>query len=130
MFFSKECVDTIIARGTESKGDIVSRGIVRVEGVLIGNVRARRLELARGAKITGWVCSGSVEVAGTVEGDILKSGAVSVFGSGYIRGDVEAQSLTLHDGGFIDGRLKRSRPAPDEQDSPATRHKVAVASTG
>lgn len=100
-------VSTIIAKGTVIHGDIESSGNIRIEGKVIGNVKAKsKIALGDSGFIQGNILAVNAEIAGEVKGILEVSESVSIKPSGVINGDVIAQKLSVETGGTLNGTTK------------------------
>lgn len=106
---------TIIAPGTRIEGEIASSGVVKVEGTVVGTVRAERQVLvAKGGVVEGDIQTVEAVVGGRVQGGISASERVEVQGGATVHGDVSTKSLVVQEGGEINGVVKmtNSRAEP------------------
>jgi cytoskeletal protein CcmA (bactofilin family) len=96
---------------------VVAGGLVTVSGAVEGKLftAAGRLRVGRTARIAGnvWVAAAATDVAGTVGGNAVISGARTTL-RGNFHGDVEVRSLslTVTDDARIRGRLVHYGPDP------------------
>ncbi len=98
---------TIIAKGTLIHGDIESSGNIRIEGKVIGNVKAKsKIAIGESGLVQGNILAVNAEVAGEVKGIIQISELMSVRPTGVINGDIIAQKLTVDTGGTLNGSTK------------------------
>lgn len=93
---------TIVGQGLR----IISQGILQVDGDVTGDVVGSEVIIGEKGRVTGVVSGESVvvrgEVAGTIRGlrVVLQSGA-------KVEGDVHHQVLSVEQGAFLDGRVRR-----------------------
>lgn len=106
-----------VHRGTEVEGRIVSDGRLRIDGTVIGEVRAAGvLEIAPGGRVEdGPVRATDVRVAGIVVGDVHAEGKVEIWRDAEVRGDVHAATLDVEEGARFSGRsfMAGDEPAAD-----------------
>jgi cytoskeletal protein CcmA (bactofilin family) len=79
---------TIIGPHLTLRGTIRGSDDIIIRGVMHGDIRGRRVEIRRGAR---------------VEGDIVAAEAII---AGAVRGNVEAQRIEISRGGGVEGRLE------------------------
>jgi len=104
----------VLGRGLRVRGRVRGKGDLRVEARVEGDVAVSgALELGDGAEVRGAVAAESVAVSGVLEGDIVARGEVVVSSTGMLRGDVEAASLVLEEGGQFHGRVTADFKLPD-----------------
>ncbi|MDX2112770.1 MAG: polymer-forming cytoskeletal protein [Alphaproteobacteria bacterium] len=103
----KALVPTIISRDLHMLGNIVHEdGTIDMDGTLDGNLRCRCLTVRPNGVIQGEVQADQVHVYGRVNG-LIRAKQVSLFAGCHIEGIVMHEQLSIEDGAFIDGKLKR-----------------------
>jgi cytoskeletal protein CcmA (bactofilin family) len=105
MFAKGEKLESFIGQNTYFKGEINSKGTLRIDGNVEGNILAEWLIVGDKAYIKGNATATSVIIGGTVEGNILAKGLVDVKKKGCVKGDIITSKLTVADGGMVDGRI-------------------------
>jgi cytoskeletal protein CcmA (bactofilin family) len=103
-------IDTLIGAGTRIEGDITFSGGLRIDGEVRGNVRAdgdahSTLVVAEHASIEGDVTVSHAVINGTVTGPLRATEFLELLSRARVTGDVEYNSLELHLGAVISGRL-------------------------
>jgi cytoskeletal protein CcmA (bactofilin family) len=112
----KEAVLSVIAPGTKITGELVSDGIVKVEGTVVGTVRAERQVLvAKGGLIEGDVFTRDAIVGGEIHGAILADDRVEVQSTSVIEGDITTLRIVIHEGGEVNGHVRMGNPQALEQ---------------
>jgi cytoskeletal protein CcmA (bactofilin family) len=87
---------TIIAAGTELKGNINARGDIRIDGTLNGNLSASsKVLIGSSGIVIGDVTAEKVEVLGKVTGNIRVSEMLVLKGNSVIKGNVYAKQLQV-----------------------------------
>lgn len=98
---------TIIAPGTRVAGEIEAAGVVKIEGVVVGTVRAgRQLLVARGGTVEGDVFTPEAVVGGCVKGGVNGSERVEIQSGAAVHGDVTTKQLVVQEGGEINGLVR------------------------
>ena len=118
---------SIIASGMRVEGELVTDGVVKIEGVVVGSVRAEQQVLvAKGGTVDGDVHTQEAIVGGEVRGAIYASQRVEVQATSVVHGDIATQRIIVHEGGEVNGRVKMGAPetltaeaAEDSQGAPA-----------
>lgn len=105
MFNKNEKLESFIGSNTHFSGEITTKGTLRVDGNVDGNVRAEWLIVGEKAYIKGNATASSIIVGGTVEGNILAKGIVDIKKKGKVKGDILTSKLTVADGGVVEGRI-------------------------
>jgi cytoskeletal protein CcmA (bactofilin family) len=105
----------IIAAGVKISGDIESDGIVKVEGLVVGNVRAdKQVLVAKGGVIEGDIETAEAIVGGEVRGQVQARQRVEVQAGGSVQGDITTPRIVVQEGGEVNGHLRMSTPAAAE----------------
>lgn len=106
MFSSKKNLKLEVVVGSETviKGEIVSKGTVRIDGRFEGSVTADCVIIGAGANILGDVTSRSLIAAGRLTGNVHSSESVEIQPKGEVCGDIYTLRLTVADGGVFEGR--------------------------
>ena len=103
-------VNTIIGPGTNVSGDIESVGFTRVDGNVMGDVKAKgRVVIGERARMKSNVSGTSVTVGGVVFGNVLASERLIVLSTGLVRGDIITRRIQADEGCLIHGRVQVCR---------------------
>lgn len=111
---SESATLSIIAAGTVVTGEVVTEGVLKVEGHVIGNVRAaQQLLVARGGSVQGNIETEHAVIGGLVTGNVIAKDRVEIQGAASVEGDIVAQRLVVLEGGRLNGLLEmRAGSAP------------------
>ena len=104
-------LDMIIGPDSTLKGDITSKGTVKIDGLIEGNVASDSLIIGEGGILTGDAVVREIIVGGRIAGTIHATDSVDIQHKGEVRGDIFAARLTIAEGGRFDGRYNA---APEE----------------
>lgn len=97
---------TIIASGTTVAGDLISDGIVKIEGAVEGTIRAgTQLLIAPGAQVRGDVFALEVVVGGDIRGGVHADERVEIQAGALVDGDIHTQRIHIVDGGRVNGHV-------------------------
>jgi cytoskeletal protein CcmA (bactofilin family) len=97
---------TIIAVGATIVGDVASEGVVKIEGIVQGTVRAgTQLLVAPGAMIRGDVFATEVVAGGEIHGGVNADQRVEIQAGATIHGDIRTQRIHIADGGRVNGQI-------------------------
>ncbi|MCL2381299.1 MAG: polymer-forming cytoskeletal protein [Treponema sp.] len=101
-------VNTIIGPGTTVSGNVESGGFTRVDGNVLGNVKAAgRVVIGERARMKGGVNSStSVTVGGVVFGDVLAKERIVVLATGLVMGDIITRCIQADEGCLIHGHVR------------------------
>jgi len=87
---------TIIAAGTELKGHITSKGDIRVDGTLSGNLStSSKVIIGASGVVQGDVTAERAEILGKVTGNIRVSEMLILKGNSEIQGNVYTRQLQV-----------------------------------
>lgn len=98
-----EPIDTIISQDVVHTGNLVTKGIVNVDGVIQGDMRCERLLLGQSGEITGAVVADEAVLAGHIRGNIYAD-QVAVKSTARIRGDIYHKELSIEFDAVFEGR--------------------------
>ena len=124
--------DLVITGSVKSRGNIVIEGQVRgdvvcdgkltVRGSVLGNLRAQSIEM-QGARVKGETkCEGALyvdeactllgnvqggdsQIRGKIRGNVASHGALDVASTAVVLGDLSFETVELHAGAVVSGRL-------------------------
>ena len=100
---------SIVARDMTITGDMQTEGVVKVEGRVIGTIRATsQIIVSPGATIEGDLLTNEAVVAGEVQGTIRASDRVELQASAYVRGDIYTPRISVLEGGRVSGEVNMS----------------------
>lgn len=100
-------IPSIISSDLRVLGNIVSEGMVDIDGVIEGNVKCHTATVRNNGHIKGDVVAETVHVYGKVQG-LIKARNVHFFRGCRAEGVIMHESITIEDGAFVDGRFKRT----------------------
>ncbi|MEI7669175.1 MAG: polymer-forming cytoskeletal protein [Pseudomonadota bacterium] len=103
---TKKGAPSVISNGSHILGNIVSDGILDIDGTLEGNVRAEQVNVRSNGRISGDIVAESVHIYGQVHG-LVKSHAVHLYSTANMSGTIVHHSLTVEEGAIIDAKFKR-----------------------
>jgi cytoskeletal protein CcmA (bactofilin family) len=104
-------IRSLVAPGTEIRGNLVFTDGLRVDGVIIGDVRSNEdnpsiLVVSESAHITGEIHSDHVIINGHVQGPVYANELLELQPKARIEGDVHYKALEMHQGATITGQLR------------------------
>lgn len=102
----RQGMPTIIGADFRVKGDISCEGDIQLEGTVEGNVKSLRLTVGPSGTVQGDVNAESVRVQGKITGTI-RAKSVELAGSGHVTGDILHEALTVENGAFLNGHVRR-----------------------
>ena len=103
-------INTIIGPGTSVSGDIESGGFTRVDGNVLGDVKARgRVIIGEQARMKSNVSGTFVTVGGVVFGNVLASDRLVILSTGIVMGDIITRRIQADEGCLIHGQVRVCR---------------------
>src|SRR2546428_1473911 len=103
---------SIIGTGMRVVGDITAEGVVKIEGTVVGTVRAgRQVLVGKGGEVEGDVISREAIIGGEGRGRIRPDERVEIQTSCVVHGDIAAKRLLAQEGGEINGVVRMGATA-------------------
>ncbi|WP_332814134.1 bactofilin family protein [Ramlibacter sp.] len=104
-------IKSLIAHGSRVEGNLKFTEGLRVDGEVVGEVRAltdepSMLVISEAAVVQGEIHADHVIVNGTVRGPIHARELLELQPKAHIEGDVSYRTLEMHQGAVISGQLK------------------------
>ncbi len=97
---------SVLGPSTRLTGRISGQGGLRVEGTVQGDVEVNGpAELAEGARLTGDLTAASLDLGGSLEGNVTTTGVVVVRSSAALRGEVRGAEVSIEPGAKVSIRL-------------------------
>ena len=114
MFASKKKqppIKSLIAQGTRIEGNVFFHEGLRIDGEVVGDIRASDaqaslLVIREVAVVTGQIHADHVIINGHVKGPVLAFELLELQPKARIEGDVSYKALEMHQGATISGQLK------------------------
>lgn len=98
---------SIIARDMQVTGDMVTEGVLKVEGRVNGTIKAAaQVIISPGALIEGDIETREAVVAGEVAGAIRAEERVELQATALVTGDITTPKIAILEGGRLTGALK------------------------
>lgn len=104
-------IETIVGAGTELKGTIVSKGSIRIDGTVEGNITSHNGGVILGEKglIKGNIQGQTVTVGGKIIGNINALHNIDIQVKAKVHGDIYAQQLLITEGAIFEGNCAMSK---------------------
>jgi cytoskeletal protein CcmA (bactofilin family) len=100
-----DTIETLIGNGTTFKGDITVSNSLRVDGILIGNVKeAANVIVGETAQVKGNINANYVVIDGTVEGNITAGECIELLTKSKVTGDLTTTILSITEGAVFKGK--------------------------
>ncbi|MDP3836059.1 MAG: polymer-forming cytoskeletal protein [Hydrogenophaga sp.] len=104
-------IKSLIAQGTRIEGNVLFHDGLRIDGEVVGDIRASDeqpsiLVVSEVAVVTGQIHADHVIINGHVKGPVLAFELLELQPKARIEGDVSYKALEMHQGATISGLLK------------------------
>jgi cytoskeletal protein CcmA (bactofilin family) len=104
---------SIIAHGMRVIGELVTEGVLKIEGTVEGTVRTTRdVLVAKGGKVEGDIHAGEAVIGGEVHGSIYAEARVEVHQGAVVEGDISTKKLVVQEGGDVNGQIRMGQARP------------------
>ena len=101
-----------ISRGTVLKGEITTKGDIRVEGTVVGKITCEaKLVIGEHGSVKGEVDARNAYIAGEVHGEVIVHELLQLQEKGRIEGDIFTQKLSVQVGATFTGRCSMGQDA-------------------
>ena len=98
---------SIITEDVVIEGNLISGGELQIDGTVNGDIRAHAVVIDSQGVVHGEVIAEEVLVRGRIIGPI-RGIHVHVFSGGHIEGDVVNETISIDNGAYVDGSIRRS----------------------
>jgi len=100
-------LDTLIGANTVFEGFIHSERSLCVEGSVRGRIEAKgEVVVGREGQVEADIQADSVAVGGHTVGNVIAHRRLEITSTGRVTGDIEARSMSIAEGGVLDGFCK------------------------
>ena len=104
-------IKSLIAHGSQIAGTVTFTEGLRIDGALVGDIRANEdqpsiLVISESATVTGAVFADHIIISGTVKGPVHASMMLELQPKARIEGDVHYTALEMHQGALVSGQLR------------------------
>lgn len=108
MMFHKntEKLESFIGANSLFKGDVDTKGTLRVDGVVEGNIVADWVVLGESSHIKGDITARGIVIGGRVDGNIKAKEIVEIKNKGQLHGEIFTNKLVIAEGGILEGRTR------------------------
>jgi len=97
-------IETVIGPNAHFKGNIVSEGGVRIDGIFEGAIETTgNLVIGEPAKVIAEINANNISISGAVKGNIAGN-RVEILETGRVWGDLTINSLLLNEGAYLRGQ--------------------------
>jgi cytoskeletal protein CcmA (bactofilin family) len=107
-----EKLESLLGAGSTFKGDISTKGTIRVDGAIEGNIEADWVILGEKSHVKGDIVARGVVIGGKVEGNLTIKEICEIRNKGIIFGELVTSKLIIAEGGVFDGRSTMRKDEP------------------
>ena len=126
--YNENRVVSIVGPGTTVKGEIISKGTIRIEGMVQGRIQSEdSIVVQESGKIQADVEAGQVIISGEVHGNVYAHDRLEITATGKVLGDITAPRISIAEGVLFEGKCTMKAPgkAPDKVAPPSPQAKPA-----
>lgn len=123
-------IESVIGPNAHFRGDLVSEGGVRIDGIFEGNIEtAGNLVIGESAKVIAEIKANNISISGAVKGNVTGN-RIEILETGRVWGDLTVTSLLLNEGAYLRGHTNmhadieppqleppKNRPAPPREEA-------------
>ena len=103
---ARKIIPSIISGDMCILGNIMSDGVLDIDGRIDGNVKSEIIYVRPNGQITGDIMAGGeVHIYGSVHG-VIRSPKVCIYASAHVEGTIIHTNLSIEDGAYIDSQFK------------------------
>ena len=106
---NKEKLESFVGLNSNFKGDIDTKGTLRIDGSMDGNIHADWVILSEKAHFKGDIMAKGIIIGGRIEGNLKAEEIVEIKSKGQVHGDISTNKLSIVEGGVFNGRSSVER---------------------
>jgi cytoskeletal protein CcmA (bactofilin family) len=117
-------IDTLIGKNTKFEGTITSKGTVRLDGELVGDMISEgNIVIGEAGKVKGNITCHSIIVSGTVEGNVICKEQLRLTNTASLYGDIEVKSFIVDENAVFEGSCKMREDSNSKEKKNKTKEK-------
>jgi len=101
-----EKLESFVGANSSFSGDISTKGTLRVDGVVEGNIAADWVVLGDKAHVKGDIVARGIVIGGRVDGNARAKEIVEIKNKGRLSGEIVTTKLVVVEGGVLEGRSR------------------------
>ncbi len=107
-----EKLESLVGVDTTFTGDVSTKGTIRIDGAVEGNIQADWVILGEKSRVKGDIASRGIVVGGRIEGNLKIKEICEIRNKGEIIGELCTAKLVIAEGGIFDGRSTMRKEDP------------------
>ena len=100
----KDTIPSIISEGSEFIGNVKTSGEIQIDGVLIGNVKAKQIVVGINGNVRGNLTASFSRILGKVEGEI-RAEVLEIVKTATVKGNLFKKTISIESGSKITGNI-------------------------
>ncbi len=104
-----EKLESLVGSSSTFRGDIDTKGTIRIDGIVEGNVGADWVVIGEKAHVRGDITSRGIVVGGRIDGNLRAKEIVEIRSKGQVCGEIHTSKLTVIEGAVFEGRSSMQR---------------------
>ncbi len=102
---------TLIAPGALFEGKLRAKGMLRVDGTVIGEISCDgNMVIGKDGKVEAKVEAVNLTIGGVLKGDVKVAERLEVLPTGRLEGNASTKIIVIEDGGFFSGSCEMPTP--------------------
>ena len=106
---NSEKLESFIGTGSTFKGNIETKGTLRIDGQMEGHIQADWVILGEKSSVKGDVTARGIIIGGRIEGNLNAKEIAEIKSKGQVLGDIRAPKMAMAEGAVFDGRSSMAR---------------------
>lgn len=100
-------IDTLIGKNTKLDGTINTKGTIRLDGILNGDLIAEgNITIGESGQVLGNIQCTNIIICGLVKGNIITTGQLRITNKGKLLGDIEVNNIIVDENATFEGSCK------------------------
>ena len=121
-----EKLKAFLGSQSEMQGELVTRGILRLDGSVTGKVQSDEVILSETAVIKGDIIAKRIIAGGKVEGILRATDLVIIGSKGKVKGNIFTNKLLVMEGGEFNGQIEMKTEKPTFLDFESQNQEIAL----
>lgn len=105
---------TQISEGTKIKASLKSNNVIRIAGLIIGDVESdEKIIITSTGELKGECFAPVIEISGKIDGKVFAKENLVLNGTSVVVGEIFAKRFVMNEGAYIDGGIKSGSKAEE-----------------